>query len=242
MKQLVGYLTPKVPSLEFTIDLANALFDAGMDSLEIGVPFSDPVADGEVIEKAGHIALANGFLFADSLTIANALKPRGKKLYLMGYMNCFLHRGADRAAAEMDSNGIAAALIPDLSFEEAQKYSQTLPLITFVAPTTPKDRVAKIVKNSREFIYLVAYAGVTGKSQSEDLAQTIAWVREATPTPVFVGFGVRRDTAKERVKGADGVIVGSEFVRVLLDDSLNSAQKIAKITAEAKAIKELINE
>ncbi|GHV10385.1 tryptophan synthase alpha chain [Campylobacterota bacterium] len=245
MKKLVGFLTPKILDNAFTIDLAAALFDAGMDALELGVPFSDPVADGAIIEAAGHRALANGFTFEDILSITSGL--RGRDLLWMGYTNPFYHRGMERVAKEAAALGVKGLIIPDLPHEEAEDYAaqfaaHDLALIEFVAPTTPADRIPKLLKNARYFIYLVAYAGVTGAKQTEDLSVTLAAIKRASSTPVFVGFGVNRATARARAKGADGVIVGSAFVKILLDDHLNNAAKIAAITAEARTIKEIINE
>jgi len=116
-----------------------------------------------------------------------------------------------------------------------------LNLIDFIAPTDSKERIQKIVTDSKKFIYLVAYAGITGAGHSEDLAQVIDDIREFTSTPIYVGFGVNEKTAREKAKGVDGVIVGSAFVKVLLDNTLNNSQKIEKISALAREIKEQIN-
>ena len=114
-------------------------------------------------------------------------------------------------------------------------------LIDFVAPTDSKQRIEQIVKNSKKFIYLVAYAGITGSGQNEDLQPIIENIKGASSTPVYVGFGVDENTAKEKARGVDGVIVGSAFVKVLLDEQLNGTQKIAKIAKIAREIKEKIN-
>ena len=244
MKKLVGYLTPKLPDTAFTLELAHALFDAGMDSLELGIPFSDPVADGAIIESAGHRALANGFVFDDILAISEGL--RGRDVLWMGYMNPFFHRGMQTVADEAKSHGVSALIIPDLPHEEAAAYAPLfrtngIALIEFIAPTTPKERIKTLVQNAQKFIYLVAYAGITGQGASENLQETISAVREATDTNVFVGFGVNAQTAKERAANADGVIVGSAFVKTVLDDSLSGGEKLARICGEARAIKEIIN-
>jgi tryptophan synthase alpha chain len=244
MKKLVGYLTPKLPDAAFTVDLANALFDVGMDALEIGVPFSDPVADGAAIEKAGRLALQNGFVFDDLLTISAALK--GRDLLWMGYANSFFRRGMEKTLKEAKSLGVSALLIPDLPHEEAIAYRSVfeangVEAIEFIAPTTPKERVKRVLKDAKKFVYLVAYTGVTGAAQSEDLSEIIEAIKAATQTPVFVGFGVNRATAKERTKGADGAIAGSCFVKILLNDALSHSEKIARACDEAKAIKEAIN-
>jgi tryptophan synthase alpha chain len=243
MKKLTGYLTPKLPDVAFTIDAANAMFEAGMDALELGAPFSDPAADGATIEKASQLALRNGFVFNDLLTISAALK--GRDLMWMGYMNPFLRRGFEKTIKEAGELGVSALLIPDLPYEEAQIYrgvfaSNKVDLIEFIAPTTPKERIALILQNARKFIYLVAYTGVTGATQSEDLQEILAAIREVSQTPIFVGFGVNRSGAKERAKGADGVIAGSCFIRILLDETLSNGEKIERLCEETRAIKEAI--
>ncbi|MDR3162620.1 MAG: tryptophan synthase subunit alpha [Helicobacteraceae bacterium] len=247
MKKLVGYLTPKLPDSQFTIDLALALFESGMDSLELGVPFSDPVADGAAIELAGLKAIKNGFVFDDILRVSDNL--RGKDLLWMGYMNSFFRRGFDRVAQEAASLGVSGLLIPDMPHEESGRCAGVLEqkdiaLIEFIAPTTPKERILANLKNARKFIYLVAYNGITGADRGEDesIRGCLENIRAATETPVFVGFGVNRKSAKRRVLGADGVIVGSAFVRPLLDDNVGSGEKMRRVCEEAKAIKEIINE
>jgi tryptophan synthase alpha chain len=133
-----------------------------------------------------------------------------------------------------------------LPFEEAAPYkpgieAAGLSLIDFIAPTDTETRIEQIVTNAKKFIYLVAYAGITGSGQSEDLQPIITNIKKYSDTPVYVGFREDEKTAKEKAKGVDGVIVGSAFVKVLLDESLSSTQKIARVSAIAKEIKEKIN-
>lgn len=245
MKNLVAYITTGFPSLEFTIDAALALAEAGVDTLELGMPFSDPVADGPVIEKANLKALENGFKLDHLFKASAKIAPHIDTLW-MGYFNPFYHKGVETFIAEANKAGVNGFIIPDLPFEEAKPYKPSieaagLNLIDFIAPTDSKARIEQIVTDAKKFIYLVAYAGITGSGQSEDLQHIITDIKEFTDTPVYVGFGVDQNTAKEKAKGVDGVIVGSAFVKVLLDDSLNNTQKIAAISAIAKEIKEKIN-
>jgi len=164
----------------------------------------------------------------------------------MGYFNPFYHKGLDTFIAEANKAGVNGFIIPDLPLEEAKPYKPAieaagLTLIDFIAPTDSKSRIEQIVTDAKKFIYLVAYAGITGSGQSEDLQPIITDIKEFTDTPVYVGFGVDEHTAKEKAKGVDGVIVGSAFVKVLLDEHLSHSQKITKISAIAKEIKEKIN-
>ena len=245
MKKLVAYITSSYPSNNFTIELAHSLKEAGVDYLELGIPFSDPVADGPIIEAANLKALQNGFKIKHLFEISKEIAPIINTLW-MGYFNPFYHIGLDKFIKEAQDAHVKGFIIPDLPYEEALAYkdkinSANLTLIDFVAPTDSKERVAKIVKDAKEFIYMVAYAGITGSNKNEDLQNIISYVKETTNTPLFIGFGVNENNAKEKAKNVDGVIVGSEFVKVLLDDSLSLSQKIEKISQKAKVIKEKIN-
>ena len=246
MKNLVAYITTGYPSLELTVDMALALAEAGVDTLELGMPFSDPVADGPVIEKANLKALQGGFRLDDLFKASKEIAPHIDTLW-MGYFNPFYHKGMEFFIEQAKQSGVNGFIIPDLPLEEALPYKPmikeaNLSLIDFIAPTDSKERIKQIVTDAQKFIYLVAYAGITGSGKSEDLQPIITDIKEYTDTPVYVGFGVNEKTAKEKVKGVDGVIVGSAFVEVLLDDSLNNSQKIQKISQLAKEIKEKINE
>ena len=245
MKKLVAYITSSYPDKSFTVDLANALSESGVDFLELGVPFSDPVADGPVIEAANLKALQNGFKLKDLFEISREIAPVIDTLW-MGYFNPFYHVGIDKFTQEAKSSGVKGFIIPDLPFEEAATYQpklrqEGLSLIDFVAPTHSEERVKKVVSNAEIFIYLVAYAGITGSGKSEDLKAIIEQVKKYSTTPLYIGFGVNEQNAKEKAKDVDGVIVGSEFVKVLLQEDLNYTKKIEKIAKIAKSIKESIN-
>ena len=246
MKQLVAYITAGYPDKTFTIDLALALGENGVDTLELGVPFSDPVADGPVIEAANERALEAGFRFADILNISEAIAPKIDTLW-MGYFNPFYQYGMEKLLDRAQALGVNGLIIPDVPYEEAKAYyeafeARKLANISFVAPTDGEDRIAMITAQARKFIYLVAYAGITGSGKSEDLAPVLDMIKRHSQTPVYVGFGVNELTAREKVQGADGVIVGSAIVNVLLDDALNNTQKIAKCCEISRTIKSLINE
>jgi len=246
VKQLVAYITAGYPDKNFTIDLALALGENGVDTLELGVPFSDPVADGPIIEKANHRSLEAGFRFADILDISDAIAPKIDTLW-MGYFNPFYQYGMEKLLDRAQKSGVNGLIIPDVPYEEALAYkdlfkSRNLANITFVAPTDGEERIAKITADSDKFIYLVAYAGITGSGASEDLSEILAMIKRQSQTPVYVGFGVNEKTAKEKVQGADGVIVGSAIVQALLDDSTSLSQKITRCCDITNTIKNLINE
>lgn len=246
MKKLVGFITSSFPENNFTVDLALSMKDAGVDTLELGIPFSDPVADGPVIEAASLQALQNGFKLKDLFEVSSKIAPQMDTLW-MGYMNPFYNYGFENFLKKAQETQVAGMIIPDLPYEETleyaplfEKYNKTN--ISFVAPTDPDERIELITKNAQKFIYLVAYAGITGAGKSEDLTNVIEKIKSSTKTPVYIGFGVDEKTAKQKAQNVDGVIVGSAFVKHLLDDSLNYNEKIQKISAMAKNIKELINE
>ncbi len=184
MKRLVAYITAGFPDNNFTVDLALSLKEAGVDSLELGIPFSDPVADGPIIEKANLKALQNGFKIEHLFDISKQIGKEIDTLW-MGYFNPFYHRGMELFSDKAREYGVSGFIIPDLPHEEALAYGsmmkeKELSLISFVAPTDSKQRIAQVVEHSSKFIYLVAYAGITGSGVGEDLSKTIASIREAS--------------------------------------------------------------
>ncbi len=245
MKKLVAYITTGFPDLDFTEDAALALKEAGVDTLELGVPFSDPVADGPVIEEANLKSLQKGFKMEHLLDVSEKIAGEIDTLW-MGYFNPFYHRGIAKITEEAAARNISGFIIPDLPHEEARAYKeyfhkQSLSLIDFVAPTDAKERIRKIVHEAQKFIYLVAYTGITGSGKSENLSRVIADIRETTSTDIYIGFGVNAKTAKEKAQGVDGVIVGSAFVSIMLDESVSYTEKITQMQHLAKTIKEEIN-
>lgn len=245
MKKLVGFITASLPNNNFTIDLALALKENGVDILELGIPFSDPVADGPVIEKASLLALQNGFKLNDLFDITQKIAPY-MDTFWMGYMNSFFRYGIEGFLEKGLEYGVKGSIIPDLPFEESSRYQQIFEkynqsIISFVAPTDNEERIQKLVKDSKQFIYLVAYAGITGSGKNEDLSKIIDNVKKYTNTPIYTGFGVDEHTAKDKVQGVDGVIVGSAFVKYLIDESLSNNEKMKKITGIAREIKDKIN-
>ncbi|MCK9491429.1 MAG: tryptophan synthase subunit alpha [Sulfurimonas sp.] len=245
MKKLVAYITSTYPEKSFTVDLSLSLGEHGVDMIELGVPFSDPVADGPLIEKANHLALKSGFKFRELLEISEIIAPKVDTLW-MGYFNSFYQQDMSRLLPLASKLGISGLIIPDLPHEEAVRYSKTfrensISNISFVAPTDSKERIKEITNDAQKFIYMVAYTGITGSGVAEDLQPFINSIKEFSKTPIYVGFGVNAKTAKDKAEGADGVIVGSAFIDILLKDDLNYKQKIQKCNELAKIIKSEIN-
>ena len=238
MKKLIAYITIGYPDKNFTIDLINEISEY-VDGIELGIPFSDPVADGEIIQEVNKRALQKGYKLTDTFEVSEKI-AKNINTYWMGYFNNFYHKGYNFMVERAKELNIKGFIIPDLPYEEAIIYEDKFPLISFVAPTDSKKRIKTILQNPKEFIYLVAYAGITGADKKEDLSEIIKYIKEITSTPLFIGFGVNEKTAREKAKDVDGVIVGSAFVKVLLED-ISNTEKIKKIKEKAKIIKEEIN-
>jgi len=245
LKKLVAYITSGYPEKSFSIDLALALGESGVDTLEFGVPFSDPVADGPLIEKANHKALELGFKFSDLLEISKEVAPQVDTLW-MGYFNSFYQQNMKKLLPLAKELGVNGLIIPDLPHEEALLYKKlfsenSLSNISFVAPTDTEKRIKEVVSDAQKFIYMVAYTGITGSGKAENLQPFLTSIKKYTQTPVYVGFGVNEKTAKDKVLGADGVIVGSAFIDILLKENLSYTQKISNCSELAKIIKNEIN-
>jgi tryptophan synthase alpha chain len=215
----LGYPTP-----EISIDVIEALAKNGADLIEVGLPFSDPLADGPVIQRATQIALEQGMTVARALTALRELRTaRGVTipLILMGYFNPLMAYGLSRIVAEAKDAGADGFIVPDLPMEEADAFETVLgdlPLIRMLAPTTSSARAARIAQTARGFLYLVSLTGVTGaRTQlAEGLPDFIARVREHTALPLCVGFGISTPEQAHRVgQIADGVIVGSACVKAI---------------------------
>lgn len=215
------------PDLDTSIDIIEALARNGADLIEVGLSFSDPLADGPVIQRATQIALEKGITVKKALEAVKEIRKRGVDipLILMGYYNPMLAYGLEKFVREAREVGADGFIIPDLPSEEAGEFvgsmhasSLQIPLIQMLAPTTPPDRMERIARDAKGFIYLVSVTGVTGERQSlaEDLGGLIARVREHTSAPVCVGFGISTpEQAKQVGALADGVIVGSACVKTI---------------------------
>lgn len=228
---LVPYLTAGFPTLADSRAALRAA-DAHADVIEVGVPFSDPLADGPTIQASTFKALANGMSLPKTLElIADA--ELNRPVVLFSYLNPVLQYGVERLLADAAAIGVAGLLLTDLpagadgTIEEAVQASP-LDLIRMVAPTTAPERIPRAVQGGQGFIYLVARLGVTGASRelASGLAESVARVRAATPLPIAVGFGIS-SPEQARVVGrlADGVVVGSALVDVLGSQGVAAADR-----------------
>jgi tryptophan synthase alpha chain len=218
---LMPYLMGGFPDLDTSRRIGEGYVDAGADLIELGVPFSDPLADGPSIQAAATEALRAGATVDGVLEVGRALAQR-VPVVLMCYANPILARGAEAFAATLADSGIDGLIVPDLPGEEAAGVLRAcdaagVALIPLVAPTTPDDRLALIGRQARGFLYTVSLTGITGerKDLAAELPTTLARAKRATELPVAVGFGIStpEQAAAAADAGADGVIVGSRLVR-----------------------------
>jgi len=206
------------------LDVVRAIAAAGADAIEIGIPFSDPVMDGPVIQRASAEALSSGAT-PSGIIAALAGADAGVPLAVMTYYNVVLRAGHRRMASTLAEAGVSAAIVPDLPLEELGDWgdeaaSAGIETVLLVAPTTPKDRLRAICARSRGFVYAVGVMGVTGERSSlgEAALRVAGRCKEETDTPVLVGVGVSNpEQAREVVAVADGVVVGSALVHRLLE-------------------------
>ena len=227
------------PDLETSIDVIEALAENGADLIEVGLSFSDPLADGPVIQKATQVALERGITVKKSLEAVKELRQRGVEipLVLMGYYNPMLAYGLEKFVCDAIDAGVDGFIVPDLPVEESEEFVAAspdlpLPLIQMLAPTTPDERMEMIARHAKGFLYLVSVTGVTGerKSISEDLGELIQRVRKHTTVPVCVGFGISTPEQARQVGAlADGVIVGSACVKAIggSDHPVETARQFA---------------
>jgi tryptophan synthase alpha chain len=222
---LMPYLMGGYPDVAGSLRLGEAMVEAGADLIELGVPFSDPLADGPVIQAAGEQALRAGATFDSVLDdVARPLAER-VPLVVMCYANPILARGRDAVAAQLAGAGIAGLIVPDLPIDEADELREAcdstgVALVPLVAPTTTPDRIRKTATAARGFIYVVSVTGVTGERSElpPGLEAVVSHVQGAATVPVAVGFGVATPGQAGQVAAiADGVIIGSRLVRALAD-------------------------
>lgn len=218
---LMPYLMGGFPDVATSLAIGEAYVDGGADLIELGVPFSDPLADGPVVHAAGTKALENGTTVADVLTICERLSRRVPVIMMM-YANLVLAKGPEAFAERIAAKGASGLIVPDLPLEESDAVLQAcdqagVALVPLVAPTTPDDRMARIGARARGFVYTVSVVGTTGEraSLSDTFGSLVARAKAATDVPVALGFGIStgEQAAQAAQAGADGVIVGSRLVR-----------------------------
>jgi tryptophan synthase alpha chain len=242
---LVAYLTCGDPDLSTSRSVALGAIDAGADVIELGVPFSDPVADGPVIQRASERALKSGTSLTDAIALGSEirqLRPRAG-LIIFTYLNPVLRLGVEAFAQKLVSSGIDGALITDLTIDEAGDYienmrTHNLATIFLAAPTSTDQRLKAIAEASRGFIYAVSRTGITGeqKQVAVDAAELVTRVRRFSALPIAVGFGISNAEQFQKVgQFADAAVVGSAIVSIIEKHGANSAEPVAKFVGDLRS-------
>lgn len=242
---LIGYLPAGFPSVEGCIAAAKAMVAGGVDIVEIGLPYSDPVMDGPVIQEAVDAALRSGIRISEVIRTAGAVAATGAPTLVMSYWNPIERHGVGAFADELAAAGGAGVITPDLTPEEARSWTQAsaragLDTVFLVAPSSPDARIDRVAEVTTGFVYAASTMGVTGTrghvgSRAHELVDR---VRARTAAPVAVGLGVSTPAqAAEVAAYADGVIVGSAFVRLLIDaaDEAAGAAAVGALAAQLAA-------
>ena len=226
-KALVPFVTAGDPALDATVPVLHALVAGGADVLELGVPFSDPMADGPVIQRSSERALARGAGLAYVFDTVRAFRETDARtpVVLMGYLNPVEIRGVERFAADAAEAGVDGVLLVDLPPEEAGELRAALTargiaLILLASPTTPEARLRRLCDDAQGYLYFVSFAGVTGADRLDAAAASdrLQALRAASPVPVLAGFGIKdAASAVAMAEHADGVVVGSALVAAIAD-------------------------
>jgi tryptophan synthase alpha chain len=234
---LVAYLTCGDPDLATSRDIAFAAIDAGADVIELGVPFSDPVADGPVIQRASERALRRGTTLHQVLEVGKKIRKRSPVgLIIFTYLNPVMRMGLMKFSAAAQDAGIDGALITDLPVEEAHDYlgemqKRNLATVFLAAPTSTDERLRQIARSSTGFVYAVSRTGVTGARQQmpEDAPKLVRRLRKYTSLPIAVGFGISNSAQFDAVgKFADAAVVGSAIVEIIERNPGKEAESVAQ--------------
>lgn len=237
---LIGYLPVGFPNLQTSIDAAVALVENGVDVLELGVPYSDPVMDGLVIQKATQAALANGFKLAHAFDAVHAITSRvDAPVLVMTYFNPVFQYGVARFADDLKAAGGAGLITPDLVADQADQWltesdRTDLDRVFLAAPSSSDARLKLAVESSRGFVYAVSTMGITGERADVDKAARglIARLRDAGSTSACVGVGISTgDQVREVIEYADGAIVGSVLVKALAEGGVTEVARVASALA-----------
>lgn len=238
---LVAYLPAGYPDLEASLDAFRAVAESGADIVEVGVPYTDPLMDGPVIQRAAEQALASGFRFAQVLDVVRAVREAGAVPVVMSYWNTVLRHGPRRFAADLAAAGGAGLITPDLIPDEAQEWRAAavehgVAPIFLVAPSSTDERLAMTVQACDGFVYVASTMGVTGAREEvgDGARRLVERTRAVTDLPLCVGLGVSTRAQAAQIAGyADGVIVGSALVRAIAEDpGLDALRDLTRELAE----------
>lgn len=250
-KALVGFVLCGDPYQSVSLELLTAMCNAGLDILELGVPFSDPTADGPVIQRGASRALKNGASLAGAIGMTRALRKRTSvPIILFSYYNPIFVYGSENFYRDAVDAGADGVLVVDLPLEESQELTgcwdkgDEFALIRLVAPTTPPERMKKIAEGASGFLYLISKAGVTGGGglNADEIRERAAELRAATTLPLCVGFGVTTPAdASAMAPLADGVVIGSAF-EMTIEKYMDSPDLVKRLEEQVRGYKRAMNE
>jgi tryptophan synthase alpha chain len=248
-KALIPYITAGDPHPSLTVPLMRALVESGADILELGVPFSDPMADGPVIQRSGERALKHGVGLSDVLSMVKDLRKSDDTtpIVLMGYANPIEAMGIDKFAAAAQAAGIDGVIVVDYPPEECLEFSALMKRngvdpIFLLAPTSTKKRIDEVARSGSGYLYYVSLRGVTGAANIDlsDVASHIPQIRAATKLPIGVGFGIRdAESARRVAQTADAVVIGSRIIQEI--EAAGPQEAVARVKAFLKPIRQALD-
>ena len=251
-KKLVTFTTGGDPDLNTSLEILKNIINNGIDIIEIGMPFSDPMADGPAIQESSVRSLANGTKINDIFELVINIRKFNKEIpiILMGYYNSIFNLGIDNFTAKCAETGVDGLIIVDLQPEEdselfTKSKEKDIDLIRLITPTTDQKRLVTILNNASGFLYYVTVTGITGQNSAniEDLKKSINTIKSSTKLPIVAGFGIKNRNDVEQISTfTDGVVVGSSIVSIIKDNLNDKSKLINEIKVFTKNLKEGIKE
>ena len=247
-KKLVTFTTGGDPDLNTSLEILKTIINNGIDIIEIGMPFSDPMADGPTIQESSVRSLANGTKINDIFEIVMNIRKLNSEIpiILMGYYNSIFNLGIDNFTSKCAETGVDGLIIVDLQPEEdselfTKSKERGIDLIRLITPTTNQKRLITILSNASGFLYYVTVTGITGQNSAniEDLKKSINTIKSSTKLPIVAGFGIKNRKDVEQISAfTDGVVVGSSIVNIIKDNLNDKKKMINKIKVFTKDLKE----
>ncbi|MBL6674958.1 MAG: tryptophan synthase subunit alpha [Proteobacteria bacterium] len=251
-KKLITFTTGGDPDLNTSLEILKTIINNGIDIIEIGMPFSDPMADGPTIQESSVRSLANGTKINDIFEIVMNIRELNSEIpiILMGYYNSIFNLGIDNFTSKCAETGVDGLIIVDLQPEEdselfTKSKERGIDLIRLITPTTDHKRLITILSNASGFLYYVTVTGITGQNSAniEDLKKSVNTIRSSTKLPIVAGFGIKNRNDVEQISTfTDGVVVGSSIINIIKDNLNDKYKMINKIKIFTKDLKEGIKE
>ena len=246
-KKLVTFVTGGDPDLDTSLEIIKTIINNGADIIEIGMPFSDPMADGPTIQLSSNRAISKGISLENIFLLASKAKEikRDLPIILMGYYNLILHFGIKKFVERCKENGVDGLIVVDLQPEEDEDLinelkNNQIDLIRLITPTTDEDRLKLILKSATGFLYYVSVMGITGQKSADlnDLEKSVAFIKKYTNLPVVPGFGIKNSTDVNNIcKIADGAVVGSSIIKIIEENLTSKKKMLSEIDKFSKDLK-----